>query len=399
MTRATNRLRSAFVVAQVMFALTLLVCAGLMMEGFTRLADIYQGFQPANVLKAEINLPEKKYRSNSQVVNFDQELLQRAAALRGVAGVALNSNNPASNVDNPATLFTVEGSASQKQSDLPSADVEVTSPAYFQVLHIPMRSGRGFANEDGPAAPPVVVVSESMAKRFWPKGDALGRRIKLGAFDPDRPWLTVIGVVGDVRQNWWNSPGRPVIYQSALQYPERGMKLLLRAGSSPESYGSSLREIVRKLDAEVVVNELGTLEKEVGDSIAIVRIMGILMEIFGGVALALSAVGVYGVLAESVAQRKREFGIRLALGARPGDILKQVVLQSLKLTSIGLAVALPLSVVISRAVSHYVFGLVVMNFAVPLFFAAVLMAVGVVAAYVPAKRALGVDPIVALRHE
>jgi putative ABC transport system permease protein len=177
------------------------------------------------------------------------------------------------------------------------------------------------------------------------------------------------------------------------------MKLLLRAGSSPESYGSSLREIVRKLDAEVVVNELGTLEKEVGDSIAIVRIMGILMEIFGGVALALSAVGVYGVLAESVAQRKREFGIRLALGARPGDILKQVVLQSLKLTSIGLAVALPLSAVISRAVSHYVFGLVVMNFAVPLFFAAVLLAVGAVAAYVPAKRALGVDPIVALRHE
>jgi putative ABC transport system permease protein len=399
MTRATNRLRSAFVVAQVMFALTLLVCAALMMEGFTRLADIYQGFQPANVLKAEINLPEKKYRSNSQVVNFDQELLQRAAALPGVAGVALNSNNPASNVDNPVTLFTVEGSASQKQSDAPSADVEVTSPAYFQVLHIPMRSGRGFANEDGPAAPPVVVVSESMAKRFWPNGNALGRRIKLGAFDPDRPWLTVIGVVGDVRQNWWNSPGRAVIYQSVLQYPERGMKLLLRAGSSPESYGSSLREIVRKLDAEVVVNELGTLEKEVGDSIAIVRIMGILMAIFGGVALALSAVGVYGVLAESVAQRKREFGIRLALGARPGDILKQVVLQSLKLTSIGLAVALPLSLVISRAVSHYVFGLVVMNFAVPLFFAAVLMAVGVVAAYVPAKRALGVDPIVALRHE
>jgi putative ABC transport system permease protein len=174
---------------------------------------------------------------------------------------------------------------------------------------------------------------------------------------------------------------------------------LLRSNSHPQNYGSSLREIVRKLDAEAVVNELGTLEKEVEDSIAIVRVMGMLMGIFGGVALALSAVGVYGVLAESVAQRKREFGIRLALGARPADILRQVVLHSVKLTSIGLAIAVPLSLLISRGVSHYVFGLAAMNFGVPLFFSAVLMGVGVVAAYVPAGRAMRVDPIVALRHE
>ena len=399
MTRATNRLRSGFVVAQVMFALTLLVCAGLMIQGFTRLADIYQGFEPSRVLKAEISLPEIKYSSDSHVVNFQRELLQRAAALPGVTVAALNSNNPASNVDNATSLFTVEGSAAQKASDTTSADIEVSSPAYFEALRIPMVSGRGLSDADSAAAPPVVVVSESMAKRFWPNGNALGRRIKLGTFDSDRPWMTVIGIARDVRQNWWNPPGRPVIYESFLQHPERGMKLLLRTGSSPESYGASLREIVRELDPEVVVSELGTLEKEVGDSIAIVRVMGILMGIFGAVALTLSAVGVYGVLAESVAQRKREFGIRVALGALPGDILGQVVLQSLKLTSIGLAIALPLSLVISRGVSHYVFGLVAMNFSVPLFFAGILMAVAVVAAYLPASRAMRVDPIVALRHE
>ena len=239
MTRATNRLRSGFVVAQVMFALTLLVCAGLMIQGFTRLADIYQGFEPSRVLKAEISLPEIKYSSDSHVVNFQRELLQRAAALPGVTVAALNSNNPASNVDNATSLFTVEGSAAQKASDTTSADIEVSSPAYFEALRIPMVSGRGLSDADSAAAPPVVVVSESMAKRFWPDGNALGRRIKLGTFDSDRPWMTVIGIAGDVRQNWWNPPGRPVVYESFLQHPERGMKLLLRTRSSRSSSLSS----------------------------------------------------------------------------------------------------------------------------------------------------------------
>jgi putative ABC transport system permease protein len=399
MSRASGRVRSALVVAQVMFALTLLVSAGLMIQGFTRLATIYKGFEPSSVLKAEVALPEKKYPGDSQVLQFQQELLRQAAALPGVTAAALNSNAPASNVDNPSTLFTVEGSATQKASETPSADVEVSSPAYFDALHIPLLAGRSFTDADVATAPPAVVVSESMAKRFWPDGNALGRRVKLGVPDSDRPWLTVIGIVSDVRQNWWNPPARPVIYQSFLQSPQRGLELLLRTNVNPQSYASAPREIVRKLDPEVAVNEISTLDKEVADSIAIVRIMGILMGIFGAVGLALSAIGVYGVLAESVAQRKRKFGIRLALGARPADILHQVVLHSLKLTSLGLAIALPLSLLISRAVSHYVFGLVTMNFAVPLLFAAILMAVGIIAASLPATRAMHVDPIVTLRHE
>jgi putative ABC transport system permease protein len=399
MSRATGRVRSALVVAQVMFALTLLVSAGLMIQGFTRLADIYKGFEPSGILRAEIALPDKKYSTDSQVANFQKELLREVAALPGVSAGALNSNTPASNVDNPSTLFTVEGSPVQKASEIPSADVETTSPNYFQALHIALLTGRSFTDADAASAPSVAVISEGMAKRFWPDGAALGRRFKLGAPDSDRPWLTVIGIVCDVRQNWWNPPGRPVIYQAFLQNPERGMTLLLRASSRPQNYAGPLREIVRNLDPDVAVNGLTTLEREVADSIAIVRIMGMLMGIFGAVALALSAIGVYGVLAESVAQRKREFGIRLALGARPADILRQVVWHSLKLTSIGLAIALPLSLLISRTVSHYVFGLITMNLGVPLFFAAILMAVGVIAAYQPAARAMHVDPIVALRHE
>jgi putative ABC transport system permease protein len=396
---ATVRMRSALVVAQVVFALTLLVSAGLMIQGFTRLADIYKGFEPSGVLKAEIVLPDKQYTTDAQVLNFQQELLRRVAALPGVSSVALNSNTPASNVDNLTALFTVESSTTQKVNETPSADIEVTSPNYFQVLHIPLLSGRGFSDTDTATAPQVAVISESMATHFWPVGGALGRRFKLGPPDSPSPWFTVIGIVSDVRQNWWNPATRAVVYQSFLQSPEHGVKLLLRTSSNPQGYASSLREIVRKLDPEIAVNELATLEREVTDSIAIVRIMGILMGIFGGVAMALSAVGVYGVIAENVAQRNREFGIRLALGACPSNILKQVMLHSLKLTSIGIAIALPLSFFTSQAVSHYVFGLVTLNLAVPLLLAAMLLAVGTVAAYLPASRAMNVDPIVVLRHE
>src|SRR5262249_38207340 len=191
----------------------------------------------------------------------------------------------------------------------------------------------------------------------------------------------------------------PVIYRPFLQSPDRSMKLLVRTAAPPEAYAALLREIVRTLDPELALNGVNSLEGEVADSIAIVRIMGILMGIFGLVALALSAVGVYGVLSESVAQRTHEFGIRLALGAHPAHILRQVVAQSLKLTAIGLVMAVPVSFAISRAMSHYVFGIVSISAAVPLVFAAVLMAVGVLAGYLPAKRAMRVDPIITLRYE
>jgi putative ABC transport system permease protein len=238
-----------------------------------------------------------------------------------------------------------------------------------------------------------------MASRFWPRGDALGRRIKLGAQDSTEPWLTIVGVVGDVRQNWWNPVTRPLIYKPFAQSPQRSMTLLLRTTSNPTSYASVVRDVVRQIDSGIAVRGINTLGEEIADSIAIVRIMGILMAMFGIIALALSSIGVYGVLSESVAQRTHEIGIRLALGANPRDLTKLILGQALKLTGIGLAIAVPCAVAIGRAMANLIFGVVSVNFAILGGFTALLLFVALGAGYLPAKRAIGIDPVVSLRYE
>jgi len=202
-----------------------------------------------------------------------------------------------------------------------------------------------------------------------------------------------------VRQNWWNPVTRSVIYRPFAQAPQRSMSMLLRTTGEPKTYASGLREVTKQIDAGVPLKEINTLEDEIADSIAIVRIMGILMGVFGMVALALSSIGVYGVLSESVAQRTHEIGIRLALGANPRDLMRLVLGQALKLTGIGLAIALPISIAISRAMASLIFGLVSMDFAILGAFTGLLIVVALVAGYLPARRATHVDPMISLRYE
>jgi putative ABC transport system permease protein len=397
--RAKGRLRSGLVVAQVMFAMVLLVCAGLMIQGFVNLAKIYQGFEPANVLRIEITLPEKDYADNAKVRSFYQQLVQLTAALPGVRNAALVTNSPASNVDSDTTVFTIEGRPELKASDQPTADLQIASPEYFAALKIPLVAGRLLLDSDSADSGAVAVISQGMAKQFWPGGDALGRRFKLGAPDSAEPWITVAGIAGDVRQNWWNAATRAVIYRPFTQAPMRSLTMLVRTGANPTSFVPSVREVVKTLDSEIALRGVDTLENEVADSIAIVRIMGILMGVFGLVALALSSVGVYGVLSESVAQRTREIGIRLALGANPSDLMGLVLGQALKLTGIGLAIALPISFAVSRAMASLVFGIVQTDIAVLLGFGALLIFLAVLAGYLPARRAMQMEPMTSLRYE
>jgi putative ABC transport system permease protein len=398
-TPAKRRIRSALVVAQVMFALVLLVCAGLTIQGFVRLANVYQGFEPASVLRVEISLPEKTYAENVKILNFFQQLLRGASSLPGVQHASLITNPPASNVDSETTFFSIEGQPALKASEAPSADLQIATPDFFETLKISLVSGRLLSEADSADAPRVVVISRGMAERFWPKANPLGHRIKLGTVDSTEPWLTIAGVVGDVRQNWWNPITRPVIYKPFAQSPQRSMTLLMRAAANPTSYVSGMREVTGRIDPGIALRGVATLEEEVADSIAIVRIMGILMGIFGLVALALSSVGVYGVLSESVAQRTREIGIRLALGADASDLMKLILGQAVKLTAIGLAIALPISFAISRAMASLVFGVVSMDFTILAGFTALLFLVALCAGYLPARRAIRVDPMTSLRYE
>jgi putative ABC transport system permease protein len=398
-TRTKRRTRSALVVAQVMFALILLVCAGLTIQGFVRLASVYQGFEPASVLRIEISLPEKIYTDNVKINNFYQQLLSEASGVAGVQHASLISNPPASNVDSETTLFTIEGQATVKPSDVPSADLQLASPEFFDTLKIPSIAGRVFSDADNANAARVAVISRGMANQFWPKSDALRHRIKLGASDSTAPWLTIVGVVGDVRQNWWNPLTRPVIYESFAQAPRESMTVLLRTGSDPTSYVSPMREVVRQIDPGIAMRGVNTLEEEIADSIAIVRIMGVLMGIFGAVALALSSIGVYGVLSESVAQRTQEIGIRLALGANQHDLMRLILGQALKLTGIGLLIAVPCAVAISRAMASMIFGVVRLDFTILGGFTLLLLLVALGAGYLPARRAIRVDPMISLRYE
>jgi predicted permease len=399
MTRSRARLRSTLVVAQVVFALVLLVSAGLTIQGFLRLAAVYEGFQPDRVLKAEVTLPENTYSTPTKITAFYQQLLHSAAAMPGVKHAALATNLPASNVDNERTLFTVEGRPTVGTNETPSADLLTASPDYFTTLRIPLVAGRLLAESDHAGVERVAVISRSMAERFWPGEDVAGKRIKLGAADSNDGWIKIVGIVGDVRQNWWNPAARPTIYTTFLQSPRHAMTIVLSVDSSPTSYAAPLRDAVRQLDAVLALTGINTLETEVVDSIGIIRILGMLMGVFGVVALALSSVGVYGVLSESVAQRTRELGIRLALGAHPRDLLKLVMGQALKLTGIGLAIAVPISFAVSRVMANAIFGIVTADFVVVVGFTLALIVVALVAAYFPARRALRIDPMIALRYE
>jgi putative ABC transport system permease protein len=399
--RRRQLVRHALVIAQISFSLALMIGAGLMVKSFQRLQKVDPGFNPENVLAMDIILPPAKYTDGQKQAGFFQEVIGRVKTLPGVQSVGVITTPPLS--AGSSTSFDVEGRTVPAQETRPLTEYRLTSEDYFRALRIPLMRGRYFTEQDTKEAAPVVIVNETLARKFFPGEDPVGRRIGLSG-PPD--WREIVGVVQDVRDYGLDNEARPTSYipfrQNAPGYLAAvapGMTLVIHSPTGPESLAPAVSSQVRAMDPDQAVSNIRTMGQALADSVAQRRFNMLLLTIFAGLALLLAVAGVYSVIAYLVTQRTQEFGIRLALGAQPGDILRLVVRQGLISVLVGTILGLILALALTRVLEKLLYGVSATD---PLTFVIIpllFILVGLAASYFPARRAIRIDPLVALRHE
>jgi len=421
-----QRLRALLVVSEIALALVLLVGAGLMVKGFGTLLNKYPGFDRNNVLTFRIALAPaapvppstkpvnatpslvseqalkagatSKDQENARVREFYRQVIEKLRALPGVESAAAATSLPSGWSWN-WTEYTAEGQAPAAPGEMRTAVMQSVSPDFFYALRIPLLRGRLLGSEDGPNAPPTVVVSQSMANRIWANQNAVGKRIKFGQAESGEPWRTVVGVVGDTQ----DSPFDPTLYLTAYfsfaQLPMASSCVVVRTSRDPVALAAAARAQVRSVSADDPPYDMRTLAQLISDNVSGVEASARMMFAFGVVALLLAACGIYALMSYSVTQRTHEIGVRMALGAERVSVLRLVVGYAIKLTIIGLAIGVPAALALTRVLSSLLFGVVRLD--VPIFasFTLLLALVAAVAAYIPAHRATRVDPMVALRYE
>jgi predicted permease len=393
--RSTGLTRSLLVVVETAFALVLLVAAGLLLKSFLRLQNVDPGFGTDNVLTAQISLPTARYPDAAARRAFWLRLSEAARGLPGVTSVGLTTNVPF-NGNVSSGSYSIVGYTPGPSEAAPHGRQEVVGADYFAAMRIPLIEGRFFNDGDTADSPPVVVVDQFLANKYFAKRSALGQQIRRGG--PDSPPMTIVGVAGTINSI---DLGQPVtkerVYRPATQQPPGAMALVLKTGLDPETLVSQVRAAVRAIDPEQPLADVRTMDQWVSRSLELRRAPAVLLALFGSVALVLSAIGIYGVLAFSVAQRGREFGIRQALGADRKAILALVLKQGLLTAGVGIVIGLVGSALASRFMQTMLFGVERHD---PAIFAGVtlaLFAVAAAACYIPARRATRVDPMVALR--
>jgi putative ABC transport system permease protein len=397
--RGRRTLRT-LVVVETALAVLLAVGAGLLLRSFSRLTAVDPGFRPAGVLTAQVTLAPTRY-DGPRTTSFYAAALERVRGLPGVEAAGAVSNLPLSGAET-ITGFTVEGAPRPEPGRFPLADRRSATPGYIEAMGVPLRRGRLFRDSDVDGAPRVAVVDETLASTCWPGVDPLGKRIHQGIYGDkkeEQRWITVVGVVGNVRNSGLHVEARPQLYLSAAQYPNQAMALAVRTRKDPLQLVRPLRAAVHGVDADQPVSDVMTMDQMIDQSLAGRRFNLILLGLFAGLALVLAAVGIYGVMAYSVAQRTREIGLRMALGARRRTVLALVVREAGLLTLAGLAAGLILSLLATRLLASLLFGVAATD---PLTLAAVASGLALVslgAAYVPGQRATRVDPMVALRAD
>ncbi len=396
-----NRLRSVLVVSEVALCLVLLVGAGLMIRSFAKLNQVDPGFNPARVMTLGVTLLRSKYPEDAQVAQVYSQILERAAAVPGVESAGAITDLPLTG-SNTSDSFTIEGRPPIAKEAEPSTEYHVVTPRYFESMGIPISSGRDFAHTDTKQSPNVVVINEAFARRHFAGENPLGHRLKLQGQERDP--LLIVGVVGNVRQFGLDEQPPPEVFVPFLQDPlsqnyQRSMTIVARTKSNPGAIAGSLRAALISVDKGLPVYSLKPMTEHLRDSLARRRFNLILLTVFSCVALALAAVGIYGVISYGVTQRTHEMGIRMALGAKPRDVLQLVVRQAMILALGGVGIGLLASLALTRLIKGLLFSVSVTD---PITFVAIavlMTLIALLACVVPARRATKVDPLVALRYE
>ncbi|HTH63353.1 MAG TPA: ABC transporter permease [Gemmatimonadales bacterium] len=395
--RLARRWRDGLVVVQVSLALVLLSVAGLLVRSLQRLSSVAPGFDVSHLTTMAIDLPGTTYTDSARLTSFYAQLAERARALPGVSDAGATSLVPLVPM-NSATRFTIVGRPEPKPGEWTSADIRTVDPGYFATMRIPLERGRAFAGADRATSPPVIVINETMARKFWPGADPVGSRVQVSWTHPEEH-PEIVGVVGDVRGSALDADVHPTIYFAYAQEPTGSMTLVVRHGGEPGPLVAAVRDIVRDLDRDVPLTDVATMTTRVQRSMADRRYPMLLLSGFAGLAMLLAAVGLYGLLSYVVSRRTREIGVRMALGADHLMVLRLVLRDGVRLTLIGVAAGVVASIAAARALGHLLYGVGPTD---PLTFAAVgllLVVVATIASYLPAARATRVDPVVALRTE
>jgi putative ABC transport system permease protein len=396
MSVSRTRLRNAFVVAEIALALVLVVGASLMVKGLQTLFALNFKYDPGAVFVFRVSLPASRYAQPHQQTAFFENLAENLRHTSAGQTTAVALQMPFAGWDTDS--FRLEGRP-LSPGEYQNAYINRISANFFDALHVPLIEGREFTDHDAAGAAPVVIISESIARHFWPQGTAVGHRIRQGDDNSKEAWATIVGVASEMDYNPWRKDAPPAIYFPLKQHPVSTAFVFVRSNLDPKALVPILRTAVANVDPDQPIFDSMTLERMISNNLLGLSYVAVLMSAVGLMALVLSAVGASGVMAFAVAQRRHETGIRMALGARPQDVLRMFVLSGLKLLALGFTIGLPLAVVLARLISSLLYGVQSNDILSFLGSAALLSLAVVLACYIPARRASRVDPIIALRYE
>lgn len=394
-----RRVRSGLVVAEVAVALVVLIGAALLIQSYRGLQRIDPGFRADDVLTFGVFLSPARYPDEARRAQLVQGLVERLSSLPGVSEGSAVSHLPLGPLDTTAEI-RVEGRAPRPEEGKLVTGWRMATPGYFETMEIPVLEGRGFRASDDREAAGVVVLDRDLAQRLFPGGeDPLGRRLALLRFDGTEDWRTVVGVVGHVKHRGLAEEGGDQLYVPYAQYPFAAVSFVLRGSAAPETLSPAVRSVVHELEPDLPILDLQAMEDYVAASVSDQKLNALLLGIFAAAALLLAVAGVYGVLAYSVAQRTQEFGIRLAMGAGRGDVVRLVAREALGLAALGLLVGLLAAVALVRVIESFLYGITATDVATYLVSALALCGLALLASYLPALRATRTDPVAALRYE